>query len=162
MLDYTHARQNLQEIIDLAPAGKQASFAGKAEYFLWNGHIDALKKSIEETITGKSKCKQALEKFENYFTHNSKRMQYAKFKQEGLPCGSGQVESAIRRVINLRLKSPGTFWTKDMAECFLFLRSQLISGRWKIFTGNLTALMRRAFRPFYGAAADTLTAPEAA
>ena len=41
--------------------------------------------------------------------------------------------------------SPVTFWLKEMAECFLFLRSQLISGRWNIFMGNLTALTRHAF-----------------
>ena len=72
-------------------------------------------------------------------------MQYAQFRAKGLPCGSGHVESAIRRVINLRLKAPGTFWLKEMAECFLFLRSQVISGRWKIFMDNLISLARRAF-----------------
>ena len=61
------------------------------------------------------------------------------FQRQGLPCGSGSVESAIRRVINLRLKAPGTFWTPAMAECFLFLRSQLLSGRWEIMLANLTA-----------------------
>ena len=73
-------------------------------------------------------------------------MQYAQFSAKGLPCGSGHVESAIRRVINLRLKAPGTFWLKEMAECFLFLRSQVISGRWKTFMANLTSLARRAFQ----------------
>jgi hypothetical protein len=48
------------------------------------------------------------------------------------------VESAIRRVINLRLKAPGTFWTAEMGECFLFLRSQLLSGRWEVMLNNLT------------------------
>ena len=68
---------------------------------------------------------------------NAQRMQYQYFQGHHLPCGSGHVESAIRRVINLRLKAPGTFWTKDMAEYFLFLRSQLLSGRWKIFMKNV-------------------------
>jgi hypothetical protein len=27
-----------------------------------------------------------------------------------LPVGSGQVESAVRRVVNLRFKAPGSFW----------------------------------------------------
>ena len=66
-------------------------------------------------------------------------MQYEDFDRQGLPCGSGSVESAIRRVINLRLKAPGTFWTEAMAECFLFLRAQLVSGRWEIMLANLTA-----------------------
>ncbi|CAK0772574.1 hypothetical protein CCP4SC76_5580019 [Gammaproteobacteria bacterium] len=57
-------------------------------------------------------------------------------KMSGLTLLS-HVESAIRRVINLRLKAPGTFWLKKMVECFLFLRSQLISGRWEIFMATL-------------------------
>jgi hypothetical protein len=65
-------------------------------------------------------------------------MQYQQFRDQHLPCGSGHVESAIRRVINLRLKAPGTFWTRQMAECFLFLRAQLLSGRWDILLANLT------------------------
>ena len=56
--------------------------------------------------------------------------------------GSGHVESAIRRVINLRIKAPGTFWKKDMGEYFLFLRSQLISGRWPLFLQNVTGRYR--------------------
>ncbi|CAK0774583.1 hypothetical protein CCP4SC76_5890008 [Gammaproteobacteria bacterium] len=59
------------------------------------------------------------------------------------------MESAIRRVINLRLKAPGTFWLKEMVECFLFLRSQLLSGRWGIFMTNLTSLARQAFMQLF-------------
>jgi hypothetical protein len=120
------------------------------------------KKVLKRQYKDKAKQGQALKKWRNYFSENRKRMQYAEFKKTGLPCGSGHVESAIRRVVNLRLKSRGIFWKKEMAECFLFLRSQLLSGRWKIFMGNLTALTRRAFQPFYGPAADPLTTPEAA
>ena len=54
-----------------------------------------------------------------------------------MPCVSGGVESALRRVMILRLKAPGTFWTPEMAECFLFLRSQLLSGRWDTFIDNV-------------------------
>lgn len=64
-----------------------------------------------------------------------------------MPCGSGCVESAIRRVINLRLKAPGSFWTPEMAECFLFLRSQLLSGRWDTFIDNVARLKTRLLKP---------------
>jgi hypothetical protein len=36
------------------------------------------------------------------------------------------------------LKAPGTFWTAVLGECFLFLRSQLLSGRWEVMLDNLT------------------------
>lgn len=55
---------------------------------------------------------------------------YVKFTRRGLPLGSGAVESAIRRVINLRLKSNGMFWTPENAESILQLRCQLLSTQW--------------------------------
>jgi len=45
-------------------------------------------------------------------------MQYSQFKKLGLPQGSGAVESAIKRVINLRLKSSGASWKKENAEIY--------------------------------------------
>lgn len=47
---------------------------------------------------------------------------------------------ALSAVINLRLKTPGSFWLKDMAGSFLFLCSQLLSGPWEIIMTNLTVL----------------------
>ncbi len=64
-------------------------------------------------------------------------MQYAEFSRLHIPCGSGGVESAIRRIINLRLKSAGSFWLQQWAEVFLYLRAQLISGRWIYVMENL-------------------------
>jgi hypothetical protein len=72
------------------------------------------------------------------FAHPAQRMQYLQFRDPHLPCGSGPGESAIRRVIHLRLNAPGTFWTRPMAECILFLRAQLLCGRWDILLANLT------------------------
>lgn len=138
VLDYTHAKQNLQEIIDLLPASanKGARLSKQWKEMLWQGDIQGLYQAICQRLKGKKK-QQALKKWRTFFQANAHRMQYAQFKADHLPCGSGQVESAIRRVINLRLKAAGTFWTQEMAEFFLFLRSQLVSGRWQIFIRNV-------------------------
>ena len=58
------------------------------------------------------------------------RLNYANFRQRGLPLGSGAIESSIRRVINLRLKGNGIFWLEDHAEEMLQLRALVISRRW--------------------------------
>ena len=101
------------------------------------GEIDALKTAVERVCTG-SRLRSALHKWHSYFSENRARMQYQAFQDASLPCGSGCVESAIRRVINLRLKAPGSFWTQPMAEVCLFLRSQLLSGRWAIMLHNIS------------------------
>ena len=147
VLDHTHAKQNLQEIIDLLPkriTSKQ-TLEKQWKTLLWQGDLKGLYQAIMTTITGKKARGKAQKKWQNYFASNRHRLQYQRFEQAHIPCGSGCVESAIRRVINLRLKAPGSFWTKPMAECFLFLRSQLLSGRWDIFIANVTRKTAKLF-----------------
>ncbi|MCG8556046.1 MAG: hypothetical protein MJD61_12280, partial [Proteobacteria bacterium] len=45
------------------------------------------------------------------------------------PRGSGAIESAMRRVINLRMKSNAKFWKQQNAEGMILLRSYLKAGR---------------------------------
>jgi len=68
----------------------------------------------------------------NYLRHHgeSGHLCYVKFWRRGLPLGSGAVESAIRRVVNLRLKSNGMFWSPENAESILHLRCQVLSTEW--------------------------------
>jgi hypothetical protein len=58
-------------------------------------------------------------------------MDYALFLRRGLPIGSGAVESASRRVINLRSKGPGLMWKEENAEGMVVLRAAALSGRWE-------------------------------
>jgi hypothetical protein len=46
----------------------------------------------------------------DYFARNAARMQYAAFVASSVPIGSGAIQSAIRRVVNMRMKSNGMFW----------------------------------------------------
>lgn len=58
-------------------------------------------------------------------------LDYARYQGQGWPIGSGAVESAIRRVINLRIKGPGIFWEEENAEAMVVLRAAALSGRWQ-------------------------------
>ncbi|WP_146522109.1 hypothetical protein [Stieleria varia] len=68
----------------------------------------------------------------SYLRHHGEagRLSYVSFRSRGLPCGSGAIESGIRRVINLRLKSNAMFWTAENAESMLQVRSQVIPDQW--------------------------------
>jgi hypothetical protein len=146
VIDYAHATQNLYEIVELAGSKHRSRLFRRWKTRLFQGDIEGLGKAIRQMFCG-AKLHHALKKWKTYFLTNARRMQYQFFRDHALPCGSGHVESAIRRVINLRLKAPGTFWTRDMAEWFLFLRSQLISGRWKIFMQNVSRKIARLLNP---------------
>ena len=59
-------------------------------------------------------------------------MAYQTLRALKLPIGSGAIESAIRRVVNLRLKGPCIFWYKENAEKILMLRAFYKAGRWNV------------------------------
>lgn len=67
---------------------------------------------------------------ENFETH-AQRMKDAQLKGQHIPIGSGQVESAVRRVINLRFKAPGSFWKEDRVNALMHLRAVFKAGRWR-------------------------------
>ena len=62
---------------------------------------------------------------------DSGRLRYDCLRRRGVPLGSGAIESTIRRVINLRLKGNGIYWTEDNAEAVFQLRAAVVSGRWE-------------------------------
>jgi hypothetical protein len=58
-------------------------------------------------------------------------MAYRGLRARGLPMGSGAIESAIRRVVNLRLKGNGLLWYEENAEAMLVLRAAALTNRWE-------------------------------
>jgi hypothetical protein len=65
-------------------------------------------------------------------------LEYATYRRRGLPLGSGAIESAIRRVINLRLKGNSIYWEEENAEAMLMLRGLVLSGRWQEVFGKIS------------------------
>ncbi len=143
VVGYFHAVSHLWSLLelreDLAPKERSRVYK-QWKNLLWKGDIAGLRTAIMQMAQGKARKKML--KGIGYFETHAHRMQYQTFKANNIPQGSGCVESAIRRVINMRLKAPGTFWTPAMAEYFLFLRSQLLSGRWSIFMANAATRRR--------------------
>ena len=66
-----------------------------------------------------------------YLNKHEAHLRYDWFGYRGRPRGSGAVESAIRRVINLRLKGNGIYWCEENAEAMLVLRAAVLTGRWQ-------------------------------
>ena len=70
-------------------------------------------------------------------------LQYATFRRRGLPCGSGAIESTIRRVINQRLKSNAIYWLEENAEGIFAIRALLLCDRWDETQGRVRQTMAR-------------------
>jgi hypothetical protein len=68
-------------------------------------------------------------------------MAYRALRARGLPMGSGAIESAIRRVVNLRLKGNGLLWYEENAEAMLVLRAAALTDRWEEMLENVRSRM---------------------
>jgi hypothetical protein len=127
LVDFYHAMQHLSSAADLSGA-----FRGEKAKKRWlkvqskrllAGQVATVIKDLEQLALDHPSKKLQTEV--GYFVKHGqqhKRMEYARMKELGLPLGSGAIESAMRRVVNLRLKGATIFWHKDSAESVLLLR----------------------------------------
>ena len=144
-IDYYHAVEHISEIISkLRKIDKQRKTAlfKELKNILWEGKLEQFISKVTDLAKGR---KLILDKL-NYFLNNISRMKYDCLRQRNLPCGSGIVESAIRRVINLRFKSPSTFWKKENVEKLIFLRAMFLAGRWNIIINNLIKMNHKSLQ----------------
>ncbi len=151
ILDYTHAKQNIcivkKTISDALKLSDKESRKLSTQFreLLWNGNINGITDLVIEKLAGKIKAPKAcLKKMNEYFGDHTK-FQYRTFRDNGLPTGSGTVESAIRRVINLRIKGTGLFWKREHAENIIFLRSLVLTGKLKNACRKGLGIVRNMF-----------------
>ena len=78
-----------------------------------------------------SKSRRAsLDTEHTFFTRNGHRMDYARFRHNGWPIGSGPVEAACKSVVKTRLCRSGMRWSRSGGQHILSLRTYVKSNRW--------------------------------
>lgn len=132
LIDFWHAVEYLGKIAESVnlTGSKRKRWLTTQKKRLVRGEIGAVVDEIKACLPRRRKRDQST--WLNYFcTHGLKhrRMDYAAARSSQLPIGSGAVESAIRRVINLRVKSNATYWLRENAEAMIRLRAWIKAGR---------------------------------
>jgi hypothetical protein len=131
IVDYYHALEHLQHVADLRAGwsvAERRKWYRRAKRALRKGNVERVVAEIDGLCIGRRAKAIATER--NYFVKNMERMRYRDFQRRGLPIGSGAVESAVRCVVNQRLKGNGCYWLEPHAEGVLHLRANLKAGRW--------------------------------
>jgi hypothetical protein len=78
-----------------------------------------------------------------YLETRTAQLQYPQFQAEGLPIGSGSVESAHTVVVEARLKGAGMRWARANVNPMLALRNAVCNDRWAEVWGQIEAEQRR-------------------
>jgi hypothetical protein len=109
---------------------KEALKAGRIETTLQAlaGHCEAPEVCDEQAPV--RRCRR-------YLSSRRAQLDYRGALANGLPIGSGEIESAHRYVAQQRLKRPGAWWLVEHAEHMLALRIVRINGHWDAYWENL-------------------------
>ena len=134
VLDWSHAIQNLAKAAAAGwgegTAEAQAWLAErKAE--LWAGRVDAVGVALLRLRRKRGERGRVIRNVQEYVTQHARRMDYARFRAEGRPIGSGTVESGAKNVVQWRMKRGGQSWSPNGARRMLAALGELHSERWE-------------------------------
>lgn len=144
VVDFYHASEHLHDTIELCrniPAPERATWYERLRHTL--RHDPAGVDKVIEALHGEARGRRAKKVKDSiaYFEKHRERMRYTAMDRRRLPVGTGPVESAVRRVINLRFKAPSIFWEADTVDDLMHLRAAFKAGRWgelvqRVLTGS--------------------------
>lgn len=141
IVDFYHATEHLSKAAEHL-FGKEAP-QGQAWYSKWRKKlkteadaVDHLLRSMRyyrHKLPSGSARHTAAGKEMGYFRNHRDKMDYAAYRADGLPIGSGPVEAACKSVVGQRLKRSGMRWSRSGGQHILNLRVQAQSKRWDPF-----------------------------
>lgn len=142
IVDWYHASQYLTPIAEAAfgqGTEPYRTWLENSRSLLWEGQIDKLIYACQQ-LSSLALAKQAVHSALTYFTNNQKRMDYARFRQQGYFIGSGTVESGGKQIAALRLKRAGARWSARGAVLTAKARAAWLSGGWDLLASKRASL----------------------
>ncbi len=142
VLDFYHASQYLSETLATCrhmPKAQRHALYKRLRHALRHQTegVEVVQEALRALAT--THRSKAITRALGYVETHAHRMRYVTLEARKLPIGSGQVESAVRRVVNLRFKAPGSFWTETTVSGLMHLRAAFKAGRWDdVMIGVLT------------------------
>ena len=142
VLDFYHATHHVSlalHALDLAEAERTATYR-VLRHQLRKGRSREVVATLQSMAQGQPPDSGVWVEIE-FLDKHEPHLRYDWFRYRGRPLGSGAVESAMRRVINLRLKGNGIYWCEENAEAMLVLRAAALTGRWEETMERVQAAM---------------------
>lgn len=131
ILDWWHACQRLWTIAQATfePANANA-WVAQAYTWLYASQLRYLFRQLRRLYPRHTPLPEPVRQAVGYLFRNRHRLDYAAYRHQGLPLGSGTIESACKTVVQARMKQAGMRWSRQGAQSMLALRCLLLSHRW--------------------------------
>lgn len=137
ILDFYHAAQNLWKGAKVMFDGRTTKAREWFEKARHNLRVGKSEKVLDEIETNSKKLEGESEKIAKnlliYLKDHKNHIEYDKYKESGLPIGSGMVESACKWLIQQRFKCVGMRWSEDGFNHLLHLRLLWVNGEYDVF-----------------------------
>jgi hypothetical protein len=105
--DWFHCCQHVWVVGDAvygAGTAQAAAWVAHGKDVIWQEGPDALLRLLESCRATSEEATKTLDAERGYFRTNAERMRYATYRDQGLPVGSGAVESAAKHLVQERMK----------------------------------------------------------
>jgi len=134
LVDFYHVCEYLVEAamgIECQPQAQQ-HWLQEQKHRLKTGQLSAVLMTLQAHMedVARSDEQAPVRRCWRYLSHRQDQLDYAGALSQGLPIGSGEIESAHRYIIQHRLKLPGAWWNETNAEYMLALRVNRANGEW--------------------------------
>jgi hypothetical protein len=124
IVDWYHASEHVGTIARAVYGEGTAAAHGWAEArrtVLYEQGPAALLERCRDLAPGTPEARATVATERAYFQTNQARMRYPEFRAQGLPIGSGAVESSAKHVIQQRLKRAGCRWSEQGGQAMAVL-----------------------------------------
>jgi len=135
ILDFYHAAQNIWKGATAWLDGRTTqarAWFDAMRHSLRHGESNRVLDELMATLQLEglpASTRETLSQVYTYLQTHREHIDYAKFKELGLPLGSGLVESACKWLIQQRFKGVGMRWSEDGFNHLLHLRLAWVNGR---------------------------------
>jgi hypothetical protein len=135
ILDFYHAAQNVWKGAKVWLDGRtnrSRQWFAQARHKLRRGKANEVLADLQAALTLNDlpdSARKTLQNLYDYLDTHRDHIDYARFKELGLPIGSGLVESACKWLIQQRFKGVGMRWSEDGFNHLLHLRLDWVNGR---------------------------------
>ena len=133
VLDWPHAMENLAKAAKagLGEGTEEAiTWLKQRETELWQGQVIQVEIALHNLPRRYKERGRAIRQVKGYIDRHSERLEYARFRGEGRPIGSGTVESGAKNVVQWRMKRGSQHWSPDGAMRMLAAVGEVRSKRW--------------------------------
>jgi len=97
---------------------------------LWAGQVLGVQQALADLTPVGDEATDKIRQVQEYVTEHGSRMDYARFRAEGRPIGSGTVESGARNIVKWRMARGGARWSETRVNPMLALLGELGSNRY--------------------------------